>query len=197
MNITNLSDYDLIKRFREENDHHAIEVLINRHKRKIFSHIFLLTKDKELAEDLFQDTFIKVIKSLKQGKYTEEGKFLSWVIRVAHNLALDYFRKQKHLRTISNDDCEMDLFNCKDMADATIEDIIIEKQICKEIRDIIDELPHDQKEVIVLRHFSKMSFKEIAEITNVSINTALGRMRYALINLRKIIEERKLVLTPR
>ncbi len=194
MKTHNQSDYELIKQFIQGKQS-CIEVLINRYKRKVFTYIMLIVKDQPLAEDIFQETFIKVIKSLRKGKYREEGKFLSWVMRIAHNLTLDYYRKQKHLKTISNDNNDLDIFNSIKFSEENVEDKIIQEQISKDVRSLIDELPDDQKQVILLRHYGDLSFKEIAEQTDVSINTALGRMRYALINLRKIIAEKKLSLT--
>ncbi|OFY75282.1 MAG: RNA polymerase subunit sigma-24, partial [Bacteroidetes bacterium RIFOXYA12_FULL_33_9] len=142
-----------------------------------------------------QDTFIKVINSLTSGRYKDEGKFLSWVMRIAHNLVIDHFRKAKQLQTVSNDASEIDLFSSSQLLERNIEQEIISEQIVKEVRSLIEFLPEDQKEVVVLRHYVGLSFKEIADHTGVSINTALGRMRYALINLRKLIEEKNLVLT--
>jgi RNA polymerase sigma factor (sigma-70 family) len=189
-----LSDQDLVKRFIQ-GDQTSIEILINRHKNKVFTYIILIVKNQTLAEDIFQDTFIKVIKSLKEGKYKDNGKFVSWVIRIAHNLTIDHFRKEKQINTYSNEDYEADIFNSRKLAESTIEDLLVETQIIKEVRQLIDELPEDQKQVILLRHYGGLSFKEIAEQTDVSINTALGRMRYALINLRKLIEQKNLSLT--
>lgn len=194
MKSQQLSDQDLVKRFIQ-GDQTSIEVLINRHKNKVFTYIILIVKNQSLAEDIFQDTFIKVIKSLKEGKYKDNGKFVSWVIRIAHNLTIDHFRKEKQINTYSNEDYEADIFNSKKLAERTVEDIMVETQIIKEVRLLIDELPEDQKQVILLRHYGGLSFKEIAEQTDVSINTALGRMRYALINLRKLIEQKNLSLT--
>ena len=176
-------------------DHSAIEVLINRHRSKVYTYILLTIKNHQLAEDLFQETFIKVIQSLRSGKYKDNGKFLSWVIRIAHNLIIDHFRKEKQMNAISNDDSEVDLFNSKKLSDDNIEELIVNSQIKAEIRSLINELPEDQKEVVLLRHYGGLSFKEIADQTDVSINTALGRMRYALINLRKLIQEKNLSLT--
>jgi RNA polymerase sigma-70 factor (ECF subfamily) len=189
-----LSDNTLIKQFAEGNQE-AIEILINRHKKRVFTYILLTVKNNHLAEDIFQDTFIKVIKSLKSGQYVENGKFISWVLRISHNLIIDHFRKEKLLNTTSNDDYEMDLFNSPRFSEENIEDKIIFEQITSDVRLLIEELPADQRQVIIMRHFQGLSFKEIAEQTNVSINTALGRMRYALINLRKIIEQKQLILT--
>ena len=194
MKLQQRSDQDLVKRFIQ-GDQTSIEVLINRHKNKVFTYIILIVKNQSLAEDIFQDTFIKVIKSLKEGKYKDNGKFVSWVIRIAHNLTIDHFRKEKQINTYSNEDYEADIFNSKKLSENTVEDIMVESQIIREVRLLIDELPEDQKQVILLRHYGGLSFKEIADQTDVSINTALGRMRYALINLRKLIEQKNLSLT--
>ena len=192
--LNQLSDQELIQRFLKGN-HNSIEILINRHKNKVYTYIILTVKNQHLAEDIFQDTFIKVIKSLHAGKYRDNGKFLSWVIRIAHNLIIDHFRKEKQINTFTSDDYEADIFNSKKISDGNIEEFIIRDQILNDVRSLINELPDDQKQVILLRHYGGLSFKEIAEQTNVSINTALGRMRYALINLRKIIREKKINLT--
>ncbi|MBN1253483.1 MAG: sigma-70 family RNA polymerase sigma factor [Bacteroidales bacterium] len=192
--VSNQKDYELVKQFIE-GDLNSIEVLINRHKKRVYTYILLIVKDQQLAEDIFQDTFIKVIKSLKRGKYQEKGIFVSWVVRIAHNLIIDYYRKSKHFRTISSEDSDADVFNSKKLADGNIEDFLIQEQITKDVRKIVEFLPFEQKEVILLRHFGELSFKEIAEKTGVSINTSLGRMRYALINLRKLIQEKELILT--
>jgi RNA polymerase sigma factor (sigma-70 family) len=191
---TLLSDQNLVQSYIK-GDHSAIEVLINRHRSKVYTYILLTIKNQQLAEDLFQETFIKVIQSLRGGKYKDNGKFLSWVIRIAHNLIIDHFRKEKQLNSISNDDTEVDLFNSKKLSEDNIEELIISSQIRSEIRTLINELPDDQREVVLLRHYGGLSFKEIADQTDVSINTALGRMRYALINLRKLIQEKNLSLT--
>ncbi len=188
------TDYELVQEFVGGNTV-SIETLINRHKNRVFTYILLIVKNEQLAEDIFQDTFIKVINSLKDGKYKDTGRFLSWVIRIAHNLTIDHFRKEKQLNTFSNDDYETDIFNSKKLSENNIEDTIIEDQIHSDIRKLIEQLPDDQKQVILLRHFGGLSFKEIADQTDVSINTALGRMRYALINLRKLIEKHKISLT--
>jgi RNA polymerase sigma factor (sigma-70 family) len=186
--LSHLSDYELVQDFIKGSQA-SLEVLINRHRKKIYTYIILVVKDKYLAEDIFQDTFIKVIKSLKDGRYRDNGKFLSWVIRIAHNLMIDHFRKEKQLNTVSNDSYETDIFNSKKFAEPTIEEEMVHVQVTKDIRRLVQELPDDQREVVILRHYCGLSFKEIAEQTNVSINTALGRMRYALINLRRLINE--------
>ncbi|OFY60042.1 MAG: RNA polymerase subunit sigma-24 [Bacteroidetes bacterium RBG_19FT_COMBO_42_10] len=189
-----ISDYELIQRFIK-GEQSCFEQLIHRHKNKVFAYISMYIRDQALAEDLFQDTFMKVIQSVKTGKYYDNGKFLSWVMRIAHNLIIDHFRRVKQMNTISNDDYESDIFNSKKLADATVEDDMIRRQIQKDVRKMISLLPEDQREVVILRHYAGLSFKEIAEITDVSINTALGRMRYALINMRKLMAEKKISLT--
>ncbi len=190
-----LNDQELVQAYIK-GDQAAIETLINRHRSKVFTYILLTIKNQQLAEDLFQETFIKVIQSLRNGKYRDNGRFLSWVIRISHNLIIDHFRKEKQMNAVSNDDSEVDLFNSKKLSDDNVEDLIVNSQIRSEIRSLINSLPDDQREVVLLRHYGGLSFKEIADQTNVSINTALGRMRYALINLRKMIKERDLSLTP-
>jgi len=189
-----ISDYELILRFIK-GEQLCFEQLIHRHKNKIFAYISLYIRDQALAEDIFQDTILKVIQSVKSGKYSDNGKFLSWVMRIAHNLIIDHFRRLKQMNTISNDNYESDLFNSKSFAEDNIEDDIIKQQIHKDVRSMISSLPDDQREVVILRHYADLSFKEIADVTGVSINTALGRMRYALINMRKIMEEKQISLT--
>jgi RNA polymerase sigma factor (sigma-70 family) len=189
-----ISDYELIMRF-VKGEQSCFEQLIHRHKTKVFAYISLYIRDQALAEDIFQDTFLKVMQSVKTGKYADNGKFLSWVMRIAHNLIIDHFRRIKQMNTISNDNYESDIFNSKRFAEDNVEDNMIKRQIQKDIRKMISHLPDDQREVVILRHYSGLSFKEIADITGVSINTALGRMRYALINLRRTMEEKKITLT--
>lgn len=172
----------------------ALEVLINRHKQRIYSFIYSKVYDKDVAEDIFQDTFIKVIRTLKKGKYNEEGKFLPWVMRIAHNLVIDHFRKNTRMPKFSNTG-DFNIFSV--LSDSTLdaERSIIKDQVESDIRKVIEELPEDQKEVLMMRMYKDMSFKEISDKTGVSINTALGRMRYALINMRKIIEKHNIILT--
>jgi len=189
-----LNDNELVQRFIA-GDQISLEILIQRHKGRVFSYILLVVKKQELAEDIFQETFIKVIRSLKKGKYTENGKFVSWVLRISHNLIIDHFRKEKLKGTVSNDSLDVDIFNSQRFSEDTIEDQMINTQILSEVKDLIKELPEDQQQVIIMRHYLDLSFKEIAEQTDVSINTALGRMRYALINLRKLVEKKNLILT--
>ena len=171
----------------------SLEALIIRHKHRIFSFIYSKVLDKDATEDIFQDTFIKVINTLKKGNYREEGKFLPWVMRIAHNLVIDYFRKNNKRRIFNNTD-EFDIFSVLKDESLNAENQIVKEQVLNDIRKLIEELPEDQKEVLVMRMYRDMSFKEIAHATDVSINTALGRMRYALINMRKLIEKHHIVL---
>ena len=191
---SNLSDFELVQEFLDGKQL-SLEILINRHRKKIFTYIVVIVKNHSLAEDIFQDTFIKVINSLRDGRYKDNGRFLSWVLRIAHNLIIDHFRKEKQLNTISNDNCETDIFNAKKFSEKTVEENLVCDQITRDVRKLVQELPQDQREVIILRHYCGLSFKEIADHTNVSINTALGRMRYALINLRRLIKEKNLSLS--
>jgi RNA polymerase sigma-70 factor (ECF subfamily) len=189
-----VSDQELINRYLS-GDEICLEQLINRHKSKVFSYIQMVIKDKQTADDIFQDTFIKVIHTLKSGTYKEEGKFIQWVMRIAHNLVIDFFRKAKRIPIV---DCQNDEYNILDnlrVYDESIEDRIIMEQIHQDIRRMIDFLPSEQREVLIMRHYADMSFKDIAEQTDVSINTALGRMRYALINLRKMMERKEIKLS--
>ncbi len=189
-----ISDQELISKYLKGNES-SLEELINRHKNRIFAYILMVVKDKQLADDIFQDTFIKVINKLHSGSYKEEGKFIQWVMRIAHNLIIDYFRKSKRIPVVDNKNENFDIFNTIKFTDKSIEDKMITDQIHKDVRNLIEFLPPEQKEVLFMRHYYDMSFKDIAEQTDVSINTALGRMRYALINLRKLINEKEIVLT--
>lgn len=186
------TDSELIRLFKE-GDVNALNQLIERYKDKIFTSIYLLLKDRYLAEDMFQNTFIKVIETIRGGNYNEEGKFLPWVIRIAHNLCLDHFRKVKRSPAIKSADGETMLDGLLDHSDST-ETKIIKKQTHDKVRRLVDLLPNDQREVIVLRHYAGLSFKEVATLTNCSINTALGRMRYGLINLRRMVDEKQIAL---
>ncbi|PRD46198.1 RNA polymerase sigma factor [Sphingobacterium haloxyli] len=186
------SDLELIQAY-VSGDESGIEVLLNRYKTKIYTSIYLQVKDEYLAEDIFQETFIKVIKTLKSGRYNDEGKFLPWVVRIAQNMVIDHFRKEKRSPTVVSSE-GYDIFGVLEFADDNAESKLMTNQRDVDLRKIIQKLPDDQKEVLIMRHFCDMSFKEIAEITDVSINTALGRMRYALNNLRKMIEEHNMLL---
>ncbi len=172
----------------------ALERIIERHQLRIFNFINSKVNDRETAEDLFQDTFIKVVKTLKNGKYNEEGKFLPWVMRIAHNLVIDYFRRENRIPTVENTDA-YDIFQFISNHEVNVEHALIQEQITQDLQKLIHELPEDQKEVLIMRLYRDMSFKEIAENTQVSINTALGRMRYAIINLRKLISEHQIILS--
>ena len=189
---TNLSDADLIAGYINGSER-SLEKLINRHQLQIFNFINSKVNDRNMSEDIFQDTFIKVIKTLKNGSYNEEGKFLPWVMRIAHNLVIDYFRKTNRIPIIENKE-EFDIFQFLSDTTPNAESVLVEEQVLKDIQNLIDELPEDQKEVLIMRLYRDMSFKEIAENTNVSINTALGRMRYAIINLRKLINDYQIIL---
>jgi RNA polymerase sigma-70 factor (ECF subfamily) len=186
-----LSDQELLSDFLSGNNS-ALEVLYKRYERKLYTYIFLMVRKAQIAEDLLQETFIKAIKSVKEGKYSDSNRFGSWLMRIAHNLVIDQFRHKKQYREISNDDYELDIFSTPRFSDATIEQKMVYERVLFEVRTLIDYLPEEQREVVMLRYYGDLSFKEIAEATNVSINTALGRMRYALINLRKMVKERNL-----
>jgi len=189
-----LTDIELINKFIS-GDPASLECLINRYRKQVYTYILLLVKNTHLAEDIFQDTFIKVIKSLDGGKYQDNGKFLAWVLRIAHNLVIDHYRREKQMNSVSKEDFGVDILNSRKYSVNAAEDTIITAQIRKDLRGLIDYLPQEQKEVLILRQYCELSFREIAEHTNVSINTALGRMRYALINLRRMVKENNLTLT--
>ena len=185
---SNLSDQELVKKYIN-GDNYSFEVLLNRHKNRVFAFIMSKIKNKDLSEDIFQDTFVKVVNSLQKGKYNEEGKFLPWVMRIAHNLVIDHFRKQKKMHMVrSNND--FDIFDIIKDDSINVDDRLIRDQIFNDLRALINLLPKDQKEVLKMRYFEEMSFKKIAEYFDISINTALGRMRYALINLRVLSKKR-------
>ncbi len=187
-----LTDQQLVELYQQGNEN-CLTILIERHQKRIFSAILFLVNDRETAEDIFQDTFVKVINTLKRGAYNEEGKFLPWVLRIGHNLVIDHFRRNQRMPLV-HDKEDYSIIESLKLTDENAQDKMMREQIYKEVRLLVEELPFEQKEVAILRHFADMSFKEIADATGVSINTALGRMRYALINLRKIIETKKLVL---
>jgi len=194
MNSQLVSDQELINRYLTGNQA-SLELLIHRYKNKVYSYILTVVKDKDLADDIFQDTFIKVIYTLRSGTYQEEGKFIQWVMRIAHNLIIDFFRKSKRIPVVDNTSDDFDIFDTIRISDGSIEDRMISEQIHDDVRKLIECLPDEQKQVLIMRHYADMSFKDIAEQTDVSINTALGRMRYALINLRKMIKEKDIILT--
>ena len=176
-------------------DQRAISQLIDRHNRRVRDYIRMMVKDPDLADDILQETFIKVVRVIDEGRYVDSGKFLSWVLRIAHNQVIDHFRQQKQQKQITEADAGYDVLGTLRFAEPTVEDRLIGEQIAADLRALIEELPAEQREVVKLRYYANLTFKEIAEQTDVSVNTALGRMRYALINLRRMIQEKKLVLS--
>ncbi|QQR85660.1 MAG: sigma-70 family RNA polymerase sigma factor [Flavobacteriales bacterium] len=190
--LGHLSDSDLLKQYLEGREE-AFATLLHRHKRKVWSHIYLMVRDREVTEDIFQETFIKVVNVLKSDRYTDEGKFLPWVLRVAHNMVIDHFRRGKKMHLLRSDD-EHDVFARIKQTDQNVEQRMVNVQIDEDVRKLIDTLPPEQREVVIMRTYMNMSFKEIADVTQVSINTALGRMRYALINMRKLIDKNAMML---
>ena len=193
MNSPHATDATLVSNYINGNES-ALTLLIEKHKQKIYSFIYSKVFDRDITEDIFQDTFIKVIRTLKRGRYNEEGKFLPWVMRIAHNLVIDHFRRNNRMPKFDNSG-DFNIFSVISDSSLNAEKLIIKDQVAEDVRRLIDELPEDQKQVLVLRMYNDMSFKEISEKTGVSINTALGRMRYALINLRKVIDKHNIVLT--
>ncbi|MFN8337466.1 MAG: sigma-70 family RNA polymerase sigma factor [Saprospiraceae bacterium] len=192
MQLKMLNDQDLISLYLDGKAD-AFEVLLNRHKEKIYTSIYLFVKDTELAEDIFQEVFIKIIDTLRKDKYNNEGKFLQWAMRIAYNMCVDHFRRAKRMTKISNSET-FDIFSILECKDDHMENTIIKSQIHSKLRTLVDQLPDEQREVVILRHYADMSFKEISQMTRVSINTSLGRMRYALINLRKLVNEAEMVM---
>lgn len=192
-NISQLSDEQLVQLFKDGNNS-AFEVLLSRYKTKVFTYIFLIVRNKELAEDIFQDTFIKAISTIQQGRYVESGRFLGWVNRIAHNLTIDYFRREKNENTFSTDGLEYDFVNNSKFSEKSVEDVISNEQVMNDVVNLVDFLPETQQQVVRMRYFENLSFKEIADRTDVSINTALGRMRYALMNMRRIATEKNIYL---
>lgn len=190
--LTNQTDQQLVHLYVEGNTE-ALSALVTRYKDKIYTSIYLLVKDKYLAEDLFQDVFIRIIDTLKGGRYTDEGKFLPWALRIAHNMCVDHFRKVKRSPSIKTSD-DRDIFEVLNFSEPNAEQRMMQGQSHDRVRQMLDLLPEDQREVIILRHYADLSFKEIAELTKCSINTALGRMRYGLINLRKMMTEKQIAL---
>ena len=194
MNIQVLSDQHLLNNYRS-GDQSAISKLIERHKRRVRDYIYMMVKDNDVADDIFQETFIKVIRVIDEGRYTDNGKFLSWVLRIAHNQVIDHFRAQRQNKSVSETEAGYDVLGTLKLAERTVEDSMVCEQIERDVRALVELLPSEQREVVIMRYFSGLSFKEIAEQTDVSINTALGRMRYALINLRRMIREKELILS--
>ena len=193
MNVQVLSDQHLLSQYLS-GDRSAISSLIDRHSRRVRDYINMMVKDRDEAEDIFQETFIKAVRVIDEGRYTDNGKFLSWVLRIAHNQVIDYFRAQRQDKTVSETDAGYDVLGTLRLSERTIEDAMVSDQIEQDVRALVELLPPEQREVVIMRYFAGLSFKDIAEQTDVSINTALGRMRYALINLRRMIKEKNIVL---
>jgi len=192
MKVTPLNDQQLIAEYLKGNER-AFETLLTRHKEKIYTSIYLFVKETSLAEDIFQEVFIKIIDTLRKGKYNHEGKFVQWALRISYNMCVDYFRRSKRRPKVSPTET-FDIFDVLQNPEPNAEQTIIRSQTHDKIRSLVDQLPAEQREVVILRHYADMSFKEIAKLTRVSINTALGRMRYALINIRKMVEEKEVSL---
>ena len=193
MNVQVLSDQALLNRYLS-GDRSAMSQLIERHSRRVRDYINMMVKDRDVADDIFQETFIKAVRVIDEGRYTDNGKFLSWILRIAHNQVIDHFRAQRQDKAVSESDAGFDMLGTLKFAERTVEDSMVSDQIERDVRALVDQLPEEQREVVMMRCFSGLSFKDIAEQTNVSINTALGRMRYALINLRRMIKEKNLIL---
>ena len=192
-NLNQLTDDMLVALYSKGNDK-AFDVLLSRYQGKIFNYILFIVRNQELAEDIFQETFVKAIVTMQQGRYNADGKFGAWITRIAHNLVIDSFRQERNENTISNDETEVDLLNDVDLCDDNVEVQMVNDQTLTDVRRLVDALPDSQREVVYMRYYQDLSFKEIDEIVGVSINTALGRMRYALLNMRKIAEEKHIVL---
>lgn len=194
MNVQVLSDQVLLNNYLS-GDRNAISRLIERHSRRVRDYINMMVKDRDVAEDIFQETFIKAVRVIDEGRYTDNGKFLSWILRIAHNQVIDHFRAQRQSKAVTESEAGYDVLGTLRFAERTVEDSMVSDQIERDVRALVELLPAEQREVVMLRYFLGLSFKDIAEQTEVSINTALGRMRYALINLRRMIKEKNLVLS--
>ena len=193
-NKLSMTDEQLVKAYAQGNNE-AFDILLKRHQDRIYNYILRIIKNEDIANDIFQETFVKAILTIKQGRYTENGKFPAWISRIAHNLIIDYYRQEKSENVQSADLDDVDVLNRKELCEQTIEDAIIHEQIRDDVKYLIQELPELQREVLNMRYYQNLSFKEIADLTGVSINTALGRMRYAILNLRRIASEKDIVLT--
>lgn len=192
--LKTMTDEELVVLYAKGNNP-AFDVLLNRYKSSVHSYIYYIIRDRDLTEDIFQETFVKVIMTIKQGRYTESGKFKAFIMRIAHNLVIDNFRQERNENTISNDEVDVDLFNDVRLCDGTIEDNMIQNQVFDDVKKMVKHLPENQREVLEMRYYQDLSFKEIADITGVSINTALGRMRYAILNMRRMAEENQIELS--
>ncbi len=189
-----MTDEELVALYAKGNNR-AFEVLFSKHEQSLYNYILYLVRNKDLADDIFQETFIKAITTIKLGKYTETGKFRSWISRISHNLVIDYFRSEQKQNTISNEEYDFDLFNNSRFSDDTVEALLVKEQVMTDVKRLVDSLPDTQREVLNMRYYRDMSFKEIADITGVSINTALGRMRYAILNMRKVADDNRMMLS--
>ena len=194
MNVQVLSDQVLLNHYLS-GDRSAISQLIERDSRRVKDYIHMMVKDRDVADDIFQETFIKAVRVIDEGRYTDNGKFLSWILRIAHNQVIDHFRAQRQNKSVSESEAGYDVLGTLKLAERTVEDAMVCEQIERDVRALVELLPAEQREVVMMRYFSGLSFKDIADQTNVSINTALGRMRYALINLRRMIKEKNLILS--
>ncbi|MBQ7360941.1 MAG: sigma-70 family RNA polymerase sigma factor [Bacteroidaceae bacterium] len=194
MSNLNMMTDDMLVALYLEGNNKAFDILLNRHKDRLYSYIYFIVRSRDVAEDIFQETFVKAIVTLQQGKYNSDGKFSAWLTRIAHNLVIDQFRLERNENVISNDESEVDLFNNSAYSEGTIESRMVNQQVLKDVRRLIDLLPDNQREVVYMRYYQALSFKEIAAITGVSINTALGRVRYAIMNLRRMAEEKNISL---
>jgi len=192
--MTRLADEKLVAAYAN-GDNAAFDTLLRRHQNRVFTYILNIVKNKDVADDVFQETFVKAIMTIRQGRYTDAGKLSAWITRIAHNLIIDYFRQEKSENTVSVDNEDTDVLNRRDLSEENIEDVMVTGQINTDVRRIMDSLPDSQREVLDMRFYRNMSFKEIAEATGVSINTALGRMRYAVLNMRRIASDKNIVLT--
>lgn len=189
-----MTDEELVILYAEGNNN-AFDILLSRYQSVIHSYIYFIVRNKELTEDIFQETFVKVIMTIKQGRYTENGKFKAWITRIAHNLIIDNFRQERNENWVSNDEVEVDLFNNIQLCDGTVEDRLVRRQVLSDVKRLVNHLPENQREVLEMRYYRDMSFKEIADATGVSINTALGRMRYAILNMRRLASENRIELS--
>ncbi|QRX63914.1 sigma-70 family RNA polymerase sigma factor [Dysgonomonadaceae bacterium zrk40] len=192
--LSTMTDEELVVMYAGGNDD-AFDLLLERHQQVVFSYILYTVRNKNLADDFFQETFCKAITTIRQGRYTESGRFRSWLMRIAHNLMIDYFRQKKNEKTLSNDEWGIDLLNNPTLCEETVEGELVRRQVHSDVKKLVKHLPHTQREVVEMRYYEELSFKEIADITGVSINTALGRMRYAILNMRRLAADHQMILS--
>jgi RNA polymerase sigma-70 factor (ECF subfamily) len=191
--LSKLTDDQLVNAYANGNNN-AFDILLNRYQSKVFSYILHIVHNKDITDDIFQETFVKAIMTIRQSRYVSNGKFSAWITRIAHNLIIDYYRQEKSENSMSTDDEDINLLNNKELSEGTIEDTLVELQTYSDIRSLIKELPKSQREVLIMRYYKGLSFKEIADITGTGLNTALGRMRYAILNIRRMAEEKNIML---